>query len=70
MAKFFQKADASMKRRGTKGLLHKKLGVPQGEPIPQSKLAAAGARAKRTGDTALAREVGFAKAAKSVGRRK
>lgn len=47
-----------------KGLLHKKLGVPAGQKISPKKLAAAGARAKKTGNTALAKEVGFAKAAK------
>ena len=47
-----------------RGLLHKKLGIPAKEKIPAATLAKAGARAKRTGDTALAKEVGFARATK------
>lgn len=43
-----------------RGLLHKKLGVPQGDKIPRGKLAAAKKRAKRTHDTALMKEVTFA----------
>jgi hypothetical protein len=66
--KFFQRATKSMERRGTKGALHRQLGVPQDEPIPASKLKAAAARAKRTGNTQLARRVGFAKAGRSVNR--
>ena len=66
--KWMQKAAKSMERRGTKGALHRQLGVPEGEKIPAAKLAAAGARAKRTGNTKLARRVGFAKAAKSANR--
>jgi hypothetical protein len=64
--KFFQRAAKSMERRGTKGALHRQLHVPEGEPIPASKLKAAGARAKRTGNTQLAKRVGFAKAGRSV----
>jgi hypothetical protein len=43
-----------------KGLLHKKLGVPQGKPIPKKKLAAAKKRAKKTKNAALMKEVTFA----------
>lgn len=43
-----------------KGLLHEKLGVPQGTPIPKNKLAAAKKRAKKTKDGALMKEVTFA----------
>lgn len=39
-----------------KGLLHKKLGVPQGEKIPQAKLA----EAKRSKSPALRKEATFA----------
>lgn len=39
-----------------KGLLHKKLGVPQGEKIPQAKIAAA----KRSSSPALRKEATFA----------
>jgi hypothetical protein len=56
-----------MEQKGTKGALHRQLGVPEGEKIPAAKLAAAGRRAKETGNTTLARRVGFAKAAKSAG---
>jgi hypothetical protein len=50
-----------MEQKGTKGALHRQLGVPEGESIPSSKLSAAAARAKRTGNTQLARRVNFAK---------
>ncbi len=50
-----------------RGLLHKKLGVPADKKIPASKLAAADARAKRTGNTKLEKEVTFAK---NFGKRK
>jgi hypothetical protein len=43
-----------------KGLLHKKLGVPQGKPIPASKVAAA----KKSGDPTLVKEATFAQNAK------
>lgn len=43
-----------------KGLLHKKLGVPQGTKIGAKKLAEAKSKAKKTGDTALMKEVTFA----------
>jgi hypothetical protein len=39
-----------------KGLLHKKLGVPQGKPIPAKKLAAA----KNSKSPALRKEANFA----------
>jgi hypothetical protein len=66
--KFFQRAVKKMEAKGTKGALHRQLGVPEDQPIPAAKLAAAGARAKRTGSTKLARRVGFAKAGRSVNR--
>lgn len=43
-----------------KGLLHSKLGVPQGQPIPQAKLAAA----KQSKSPALRKEATFAENAK------
>lgn len=61
MANWIGKARASMEKRGTVGKLHRATGTPEGEKIPEKKLAAAAARAKRTGDTTLAREVNFAK---------
>lgn len=51
----------SLIKPSRRGLLHKKLNVPQGQPIPANKLAAAAKRAKATGDTALSKEVTFAK---------
>ena len=43
-----------------KGLLHKKLGIPQGQKIPASKLDAA----KKSKSPALRKEIAFAEAAK------
>jgi hypothetical protein len=43
-----------------RGLLHKELGVPEGEKIPMSKLLAAKERAKKTGDRKLMEQVEFA----------
>ncbi len=43
-----------------KGLLHKKLGIPQGEPIPEAKLRAAAKSANPT----LRKEAQFALNAK------
>lgn len=43
-----------------KGLLHRKLGVPQGKPIPAAKLAAA----KKSKSPALRKEANFAANAK------
>lgn len=44
-----------------KGLLHKKLGVPQGQPIPASKVAAA----KNSSNPATRKQATFAQNAKS-----
>lgn len=44
-----------------KGLLHKKLGVPQGQPIPAAKLA----KAKASKSPALRKEANFAANAKT-----
>lgn len=60
MAKWIQKARDKMEKKGTVGALHRDLGVAQGAKIPAGKLAAAGARAKRTGNTKLERRVQFA----------
>jgi hypothetical protein len=49
-----------MEKKGTVGALHKQLGVASGNKIPASKLSAAKARAKRTGNTQLMRRVTFA----------
>lgn len=59
--KWIQKARKSMERRGTVGSLHRALGVPEDETIPAKKMAAAASRAKRTGNTALAKKVNFAR---------
>lgn len=47
-----------------KGLLHEKMGIKQGHKISEGALDREGALAKRTHNVTLAREVGFAKAAK------
>jgi hypothetical protein len=47
-----------------KGLLHQKLGVPQGQKIPAPKLAAA----KRSTSPSLRKEATFAQNAKSWGK--
>ncbi len=44
-----------------KGLLHKKLGVPQGKPIPAAKVA----QAKNSPDAATRKEATFAQNAKT-----
>lgn len=46
-----------------KGLLHKKLGVPQGQPIPASKVAAA----KNSSNPATRKQATFAQNAKKWG---
>lgn len=55
-----QKAEPAKKpikiKPSHKGLLHKKLGVPQGEKIPASKIAAA----KNSSSPALRKEATFA----------
>ena len=43
-----------------RGLLHKELGIPQGEKIGDARLEAAKARAKRTHNTALMKRATFA----------
>lgn len=43
-----------------KGLLHKRLGVPQGQKIPKSKIRADLAKAKRTGNVSAERQDLFA----------
>ncbi|MDE2101918.1 MAG: hypothetical protein KGL39_32025 [Patescibacteria group bacterium] len=47
-----------------KGKLHRKLGVPEGEPIPASKLAAA----KKSPSPAVRKEANFAANAKKWGK--
>lgn len=51
---------AIMIKKSRKGLLHKKLGVPQGEKIPQAKLD----KAANSKSPALRKEANFAKNAK------
>jgi hypothetical protein len=58
--KWAQKARKSMERRGTEGSLHRALGVSENEKIGEGRLAAAKARAKRTGNTKLMKKVLFA----------
>lgn len=47
-------------KKSHKGLLHKDLGVPQGEPIPESKLEAA----EHSSDPAVRKRAQFAENAK------
>lgn len=47
-------------KKGRKGLLHAKLGVPQGQPIPAAKIA----KAKNSSSPALRKEATFAQNAK------
>lgn len=49
-----------MIKKSHKGLLHKKLGVPEGEKIPEAKLE----KAKHSKSPALRKEVNFAENAK------
>lgn len=49
-----------------KGALRKKLGIAKGKTIPASKLALAAAKAKKTGNTKLAKEVVLAKTLKTI----
>lgn len=51
---------AIMIKKSHKGLLHKKLGIPQGQKIPAAKLA----EAAKSKSPALRKEVAFAEAAK------
>ncbi|HEX8932293.1 MAG TPA: hypothetical protein VF810_04010 [Patescibacteria group bacterium] len=51
---------AIMIKKSHKGLLHKKLGVPEGEKIPEAKLE----KAKHSKSPALRKEVNFAENAK------
>lgn len=51
---------AIMIKPSHKGLLHKKLGVPQGEKIPQAKIE----KAEKSKSPALRKEAAFAESAK------
>lgn len=48
------------------GALHKALGVKAGQKIPAKKLAAGKKRAKKTGNTRLAKEIGLDKTLKKM----
>ena len=48
-------------KKSHEGLLHKELKVPKGEKIPAVKLKKAASKAKKTGNTKLAKQVTFAK---------
>jgi hypothetical protein len=54
------KARERMEKKGTVGSLHRALGVPEGEKIPASKMAAGQKRANRTGNAALKKKLQFA----------
>lgn len=60
-AKWIQKAVPA----SHKGLLHRKLGVPEGEKIPESKIEAAANSSSPT----LRREANFAKNVKGLGKK-
>lgn len=51
-------------KKSHKGLLHKDLGVPEGEPIPAKKLA----QAKNSKNPAVRKRATFAQNAKSWGK--
>lgn len=61
--KFIQKA---LSKKGAKGKLHRKLGVPEGEKIPAKKLAKAAKSKSKT----LRKEVAFAKTLSKLRKRK
>ena len=50
----------------TKGKLHRQLNVPEGEPIPAKKLAAAKKKANKMGDTHMKRELALAATGKKI----
>jgi len=57
---YLEKIAESLIKPSHRGLLHKELGVPEGEKIPMSKLLAAKERAKKTGNKKLMEQVEFA----------
>lgn len=62
MTKFIQKA---LSKKGSKGKLHRELGVPEGKKIPAKKLATA---AKSTSPT-IRKQVAFAKTLKKISKK-
>lgn len=50
--KWIQKVAKSIEKKGTKGALHRSLGIPQGEKIPLSKLKAAASKGGKLGKMA------------------
>lgn len=52
--------NAPMIKPSHRGLLHKELGIPQGEKISFSTLANAKSRAKKTGNAKLMKQTTFA----------
>lgn len=58
--KWIQGARERMDKKGTKGALHRELGVKEGEKIPRSKMEHAKAKAEREGDTKTIRRITFA----------
>lgn len=57
---WIQGANEKMEKKGTKGALHRSMGVPAGEKIPEHKMAEAKAKAERSGDTKMIRRITFA----------
>ena len=58
--RYLEKIAEDLIKPSHRGLLHKKLGIPEGEEIPHSTLLRAKAHAERTGDHKLMEEVNFA----------
>jgi hypothetical protein len=57
---WIQGARQNMEKHGTTGALHRAMGVPAGDKIPERKLERAKARAEREGDTKMTRRITFA----------
>lgn len=47
-------------KKSHRGLLHRALGIPQGQKIPLSRLMAAKSRARSSGNTKLLKQVVYA----------
>jgi hypothetical protein len=62
--KYLEKIASININPNNKGLLHKKMGIGQGKPISTSALESEKAKAKKSGNTKLEREVVFAENAR------
>ena len=61
--KFIQKA---LSKKGSKGKLHRELGVPEGEKIPAKKLA----KAAKSSNPKIRKQVAFAKTVSKLSKNK